>query len=172
MDFVDEMLDIDIGNNSVWSYRYFILSKAPEGLFTQHRPGSIEFVRDEVSKVLQKWLPRDLNNEAAWVYLRGMLATSEEDAQKSQKTNVKRVYIGHVKDLLAPFLNECETLTREKPEQQGLRFVMMCQIDLSLAEGETEKAVGQMEEMRDSVDKIRANYWQWRINRMGRKGQE
>ena len=46
-----------------------------------------------------------------------MLATSEDDALKSQKTNVKRVYIGHVKDLLAPFLTECEEMARQKSEE-------------------------------------------------------
>ena len=94
------MLGLDIGNNSVWSYRYFLLNKSPENVTKAQEVGLTEFVREEVNLVLQKWLPRRLDNEACWVYLRGMLASSEDEAEKSLAKNVKRVYIGNFKDVL------------------------------------------------------------------------
>lgn len=67
------MLEIDSGNNSVWSYRYFILNKAPVGLFKPDAPGTEAYVRSEIKPLCEVWLAKDLTNEAAWVYLRGML---------------------------------------------------------------------------------------------------
>ena len=52
------------------------------------------------------------------------------------------------------------------PEEMGLRFIMMVKIDLYLSEGKKEKAKALMEKLRDSVDKIRKNYWQWQINKL------
>ena len=77
------MLELDSGNNSVWSYRYFILNKAPVGLFTPHAAGTEEFVRAEIQFVIGEWLPRDMTNESCWVYLRGMLCNTEEEEAKS-----------------------------------------------------------------------------------------
>ena len=83
MDFVEQMLSLDSGNNSVWSYRYFILNKSPVGLFKTHAPGTLEFVKSELQPILTKWLPKDLANESCWVYLRGMLCLTEEEEVKS-----------------------------------------------------------------------------------------
>ena len=105
LDFVDQMLAVDRGNNSVWSYRYFILNKAPLGLFKQAAPGTVEFVRSEVEFVLPR-LREDLGNEACWVYLRGMFCLTDDEEQKSKSTNVKRVRMNKLDDLLRPFLLE------------------------------------------------------------------
>ena len=77
------MLELDSGNNSVWSYRYFILNKAPLGLFKEHATGTAEFVRSEVEFVIGDWLPENLSNEAGWVYLRGMLCQTDQEEAKS-----------------------------------------------------------------------------------------
>ena len=83
MDFVNQMLKIDPGNNSVWSYRFFILNKAPVGLFKEHAPGTVEFVRSEVEFLISE-LGKDLSNEPTWVYLRGMLCNSDAEEAASQ----------------------------------------------------------------------------------------
>ena len=46
------------------------------------------------------------DNEPAWVYLNGMLALSDEDELKSQKTSAKRVHIKHFIDYLLPWITE------------------------------------------------------------------
>jgi len=66
-DFVDEELKDQVTNNSLWSYRYFLVNKIHE--FSEN------LVDDEIRYTLDK-LKLDMNNEAAWVYLRGWLASS------------------------------------------------------------------------------------------------
>jgi len=61
----------------VWSYRYFLLHKSPVGTYTPHVPGSPEFVEAELKYVLKERLPYKWNNEACWVYVRGMLCVTE-----------------------------------------------------------------------------------------------
>ena len=129
------MLNLDKGNNSVWSYRNFILCKAPVGLFKQHAPGTVEFVRSEIEFVVNTWLPKDLNNEACWVYLRGLTCITAEEEVSSQAKPVKRVCINKVRDLLDLFLEEAEQLTRQDPQKKGLRFVLPCLVDSYLAAG-------------------------------------
>ena len=98
------MLEQDSGNNSVWSYRFFILNKAPTGLFTQDAPGTLGFVKSEVELIMTNWLPKDLTNEACWVYLRGMLCNTDQEEAKSQRSNAKRVNIDKLRDLILPCL--------------------------------------------------------------------
>ena len=95
LQFVDDMLKIDKGNNSVWSYRYFILNKAPTGLFKEHTPGSIGFVSEEID-VAGNWLLKDISNESAYVYFRGLLCVTPEEELKSQSKSVKRICINKV----------------------------------------------------------------------------
>ena len=67
MEFVNRLLDDDVQNNSVWSYRHFLVMRGNEF--------SNELVEKEckyaISRLSQNW-----RNEAAWAYLRGMLAST------------------------------------------------------------------------------------------------
>eukprot|EP00347_Sterkiella_histriomuscorum_P009574 403340684 len=91
--FIDEELDDEVTNNSLWSYRYFLVNKTNAAL-------SQEIVESEIKYALKK-LELDYSNEATWVYLRGYLANSIEEAQKSQNSNAKRWIITDF-----PFLKE------------------------------------------------------------------
>jgi protein farnesyltransferase/geranylgeranyltransferase type-1 subunit alpha len=77
VEFVEFSLDYkDAGNNSLWSYRYFLKSKLED--FTK------ELVEREIAyaqKLLEK---KGMTNEAAWVYLKGWLALSPEEAGNHQ----------------------------------------------------------------------------------------
>ena len=86
LEYIEKLLDDDICNNSAWSYRYFIIMKGGD-------PFGSDLVRKEVKYVLEKRLIENLTNESAWVYLRGMLATTKEEAEKSLKTNAKKCFI-------------------------------------------------------------------------------
>ena len=44
-----------------------------------NKPGTKEFVEEELPNVFKR-LDEDPQNEAAWVYLRGMFAKTPEDA--------------------------------------------------------------------------------------------
>lgn len=76
------MLDQDVENNSVWSFRYFIQMRA---LDQKKRLNGVdtftpEFVEAECKYVLEHRLSMSYHNEAAWAYLRGLLATSKQEA--------------------------------------------------------------------------------------------
>lgn len=86
MEFIERFLDEDVCNNSVWSYRFFIINKTSK-VFDS------ELVNKEINYVLEKRLRENLYNESAWVYMRGMLATTEDEAAKSLTTNAKKCLI-------------------------------------------------------------------------------
>lgn len=167
LDFVEELLDDDVTNNSVWSYRYFILNRSPVGAFSGHKPGTVEFVQSEIDIMINKRIPQRYGNEATWVYLRGMLANTEEEAKYSQEKQVKRVFIGHFADQLRAFVTEIIEKTEPGNEEfTGVRFAQTLLLDLLLVASEKEKAIALLETLRDKTDKIRRNYWQWRINKV------
>lgn len=85
MEFVNQLLDNDVQNNSVWSFRYFLVMRANEF--------SKELVLKECFYAINR-LQIDYRNEAAWAYIRGMLANSKEEAENSMTTNAKRCFIG------------------------------------------------------------------------------
>ena len=100
MDFVERMLDDDVQNNSVWSFRYFLVlrrsSQQARGVDGNDTVDgfSKELVDSECKYVLQRRLPDNWRNEASWAYLRGMLATTKAEAEQSKTTNAKRWFIG------------------------------------------------------------------------------
>jgi hypothetical protein len=51
-------------------------------------------VEEECKYVIEKRLPDNWENEAAWAYLRGLLANSKQEEEMSINTDAKRVYIG------------------------------------------------------------------------------
>ena len=91
-------MSFDVRNNSVWSFRYFIVMRTADKVKGKELFG-VELVKKECLYVLEKRLKDDWTNEAAWAYLRGMLATSREEAQQSLKTNAKKVFIGDLTEL-------------------------------------------------------------------------
>jgi len=71
------MLDNDVENNSVWSFRYFIKMRTAD-----YKQQDIKaLVQDEIQYVFSQRIPESWNNEAVWAYLRGMLATSKQEAE-------------------------------------------------------------------------------------------
>ena len=75
----------------MWSFRYFI----------KMRPTfEKETVDEECRYVIEKRLSDDYSNEAAWAYLRGMIASTKEEEEQSMATNAKRVFIGDLEWLM------------------------------------------------------------------------
>ena len=67
-------------------------------------PGSHEFVQGELQILETKRIPQNWGNEASWVYLRGLLCNTEEEAKQSANKKVRRVYMGKFKNQLQTFL--------------------------------------------------------------------
>ena len=112
-EFVESLLDEEVYNNSAWSYRYFLVMKTSEKF-------DADLVKQEIKYVMEKRLPTNLSNESPWVYLRGMLATSQEEAKKSLKTNAKKEFI-----LQFPELKEfCLDLLKKDDFNKGIGLYM------------------------------------------------
>ena len=107
MEDVERLLDDDVCNNSVWSYRYFLLHKSPKGTISPHVSGSREFVETEIKYALKERLPYKWNNEACWVYVRGLLCVNEPE--EKHDSTINRVWIGHFKDFLVPYTDTAIT---------------------------------------------------------------
>lgn len=98
-----------------------------------------------------------LTNEAPWVYIKGLLAQSKEEQARSLSTNVKRWHIVDFPELKT----WCLSLIEEKEN----RFAIAVLIDFATAEGEKQKAIEYLMKLKE-IDRLRENYYQWRINKL------
>jgi len=64
LEYVEQLLNDDVRNNSAWNQRYFVISNTTK--FEQ------EVIDREVDFALEK-IELDKGNESAWNYLRGYL---------------------------------------------------------------------------------------------------
>lgn len=62
MNYVDQLLEDDIRNNSAWNQRYFVINNTT-GFTEEVVKREIKYTLDKISKVKE--------NESAWNYLRG-----------------------------------------------------------------------------------------------------
>ena len=132
MEFVEHEIEHNkqVTNNSLWSYRYFIIAKTKE--FTH------ELVQNELQYALKQLIEKDSTNEAAWVYLKGYLAqTREEQAQTNAKGNIKRWYIGDFPEVKERLLK----LIDEKEEFKANRFLYSTLLDFATAEKNWSQAL-------------------------------
>ena len=112
LEYVESLLDREVTNNSAWSYRYFILNRQPNS-----EAGSHEYIRAEIDYVFDRRLKQDINNEAAWVYLRGLYCVDEAEENNQR---IKRVALKHLIPSLQPRIKDLTTN----------RFAIMCMIDI------------------------------------------
>jgi hypothetical protein len=141
-----------------------LLHKSPAGTYNSHIAGSPEFVEAEMKYVLGQRLHLKWDNEACWVYLRGMFCQTLAEEEASKNKPIKRCCIVRYKDFLGPYLDNAISSAELMPEVTSLRWILMLKIDLYLADESPLKAKLLMERLRDNHDKIRRNYWQWKIN--------
>ena len=124
-------------------------------------------IAKEIQYVLSKRLSQNYGNEAVWVYLRGLLATSQEEAEQSTTTNIKKAFILDFKDLKV----ECLKLLEDENAIIGNRFIYTTLIDFAIAEKNNAEAIKYFELLK-VIDRIRMNYYQWRINNLKREEEE
>lgn len=80
LEFIERMLDNDVENNSVWSFRYFIKMRTLDRQERQGKGTGVSALEQECGYMLDQRLSMSFFNEAAWAYLRGFIATTEEEA--------------------------------------------------------------------------------------------
>jgi len=61
LDFVNQLIDEDVRNNSAWSHRYFVISS---------QPITKEVIDSEI-KYTWSMISKAYSNESPWSYLRG-----------------------------------------------------------------------------------------------------
>ena len=151
--FVEEELEDQVTNNSLWSYRYFLLNKT--------REFSKELVSEELVYAGKK-LEKELSNEAAWVYLRGWLACSEAEEKRSKVgSNAKKMLITEFPELK----EQMHKLLAASDLNKGNRFIYYVLIDFAKAEGDRETAVKYLSLLK-VIDRLRENYYQWQLNNL------
>jgi hypothetical protein len=102
-------------------------------VLSKHLPGTKEFVESEIDYTINRaFASARKDNEPAWVYLNGMLALSDEEEERSQKSNNKRVHIKHFVDKLVPWTTaaleeaqKCMSMSEDWAFRNalGLRFI-------------------------------------------------
>lgn len=100
---------------------------------------------------MKKRLPKDMSNEAAWVYLRGLYNVKPASDTPDK---FKRVPLSDIVNDLRPLV---EPLTEN-------RFAVMCMADIHQVENDLQSKIKCYERLRDDIDKIRRNYWQYLLN--------
>lgn len=63
-------------------------------------------------------------------------------------------------------------MTQEFFSRLGFRFVEMLYLDWYTAKEDKENSIKILLNLRDNTDKIRKNYWQFKLNRLGYKQEE
>ena len=101
LEFIEDMLDKDVRNNSVWSFRYFIMVQRFNHEANQKELKPVDYWKDEGHKfveneakyIIEKRLPDNWTNEAAWAYLRGFLASTQHEEDQSLNSNARLIFI-------------------------------------------------------------------------------
>jgi protein farnesyltransferase/geranylgeranyltransferase type-1 subunit alpha len=152
MAFLDELLAVDIRNNSAWNQRYFVLH------FNVNKPPNVEKYKKEAEYAMAS-LHTVSRNEAAWNYLYGLVRNAPaldtavltflRDMLAAHKDNVM-VWRGVVD--IAEFIIGRDVHRNNKVMQKEWKeCVVTC----------CEHLVEQ--------DRVRTAYWTWRLQDMAVK---
>lgn len=146
MDFVNDLLRLDIRNNSAWNHRYTVLKNTKWPLTDETRQAEVDFTLGA--------LRRCVGNESAWNYLAAFLGEGEGKVP------------WHVLPAVEAF---CQEATAMAPEKEQLnRFAVEGLARVHEGRGDIDEAERHYNTLRD-IDSIRANYWDWRIAMAQRK---
>ena len=153
LEYITKIIKENPVNNSAWSYRYFIINHTKD--FNK------ETVEEEIYYAFDLIKEYKLDNEAPWVYIRGFLAKSAEEAEKSVETSAKRILVTEF-----PFIKEiCQKMLEEYEEgAHGYRFINILLLDFLIAEGLNTQAIDVIQKLATVYDPIRENYWNFRKN--------
>lgn len=78
----DILMSMDVTNNSVWSFRYFlVIRRADHAAKTDPSKGFNKDLVEREIEIAFGWLKQDWMNEAAWSYIRGFIALTKQEAE-------------------------------------------------------------------------------------------
>ena len=116
--------------------------------FTQH------LVSNEIRFALEMLEAQDLRNEAAWVYLKGLLAQTKEEQARSLATNVKKWFILDFPELK----QKCIELLEKDEVNKANRFIYSVLVDFETAEGNHQASLDHLQRLK-KIDRLRENYY-------------
>jgi len=140
MMFVEDLLRDDIRNNSAWNHRYTVVKNTNWPLTQEAREREVEYTAAQIRKCA--------NNESAWNYLAAFFGDGQCKVPWDSVPAVETL----IDDVLAQA--SC-------PEQQ-CRYAVEARANLQEVRGQVKEALSQYELLK-KTDKIRVNYWDWRI---------
>lgn len=146
MDFVNDLLRLDIRNNSAWNHRFTVLKNTKWPLTDETRQAEVDFTLGA--------LRRCVRNESAWNYLAAFLGEGEGKVP------------WHAIPAIEAFCLEAVALAPEK--EQLCRFAVEGLARVHEGRGELEEAERHYATLKD-IDSIRASYWDWRVVMAQRK---
>ena len=143
LDYIVQKVEENPKNNSSWSYRYFI--RFHEADYTK--------VAIQEADYAKMYIIKDVDNESAWVYFKGVLFFSP-DKTHGDKTAVA--------ELVKKLKEEAKTFCGKIIEMDAKnRFARGMLVDLLKERKETMAEAKNMCDELVEVDKIRKNYWLW-----------
>ncbi|PWA23481.1 hypothetical protein CCH79_00005800 [Gambusia affinis] len=145
LDFVENLLDEDVRNNSAWNQRHFVIS---------HTTGFSDpaIVQREIQYCLNQ-IRKAPHNESAWNYLKGMLQDRGLSSQPGLLEKVLELKETHCSPYLLAFLFDCyedaleSSFQKENQEQEHKETL--------------KKALEICEHLAQEKDTIRKEYWQF-----------
>lgn len=147
LNFVEDLLRLDIRNNSAWNHRYTIVRNVSWPLTDKTRQREIDYTLSSLRKCA--------NNESAWNYLAAFFGEGEGKVSWDSMPSVEAF---------------CNELCGAIPDKDRLcRFAVEALAHVHEARGDMPKALAQLELLKE-VDKIRANYWDYRCAALRKKG--
>eukprot|EP01022_Parablepharisma_sp_SALTPOND_P032970 TRINITY_DN87976_c0_g1_i1.p6 TRINITY_DN87976_c0_g1~~TRINITY_DN87976_c0_g1_i1.p6 ORF type:complete len:300 (-),score=53.16 TRINITY_DN87976_c0_g1_i1:6072-6971(-) len=130
-------------NNSVWSYRYYIVF---------HNADYVKVAKTE-AEFAKTYIVKDLDNESAWVYYKGILLFSPK-----KTFGDKAAALELAEKLKGEAIGFCQAI---RNADEPNRFARGMLVDLLKDKKETVVEAKKMCDELVEVDKIRKNYWLW-----------
>jgi len=144
MSFVEELIDHDIRNNSAWNHRFAVVRNLSWPPSDAVRQREVQYVLSAVRLCV--------GNESAWNYLSAFLGDGPDRAAWDSDPS------------LEAFCREVLAQTADK--ENMCRFAIETLARVHEAKCEVAEAKEQYALLKE-VDKIRADYWDWRASLLG-----
>lgn len=150
--FTDKMLVQDCFNNSAWNHRFYVI---------QSLSGFTDVVIDQETQYVFKFIRLSPENESSWNYLDGLYRNRELRAHSNLGEFCRELQQSDCASSSSPYLHSfaleiCLSKLRhaDRPGDDGAREQLV------------KEAVDTCNLLADKLDRIRVNYWKYRLHRI------
>lgn len=148
---IESLLKKDVRNNSAWSHRFFLVFSnpaytTPGSRATEHDVRVPDEILDRELRFAEAATYEAPQNQSPWEYIRGVLKKG-----------------GRKLSSLESFAEEFVTFPEDREEQVKSSHALDFLADVWSEQGKIEKADRALRLLGDKYDRIRKNYWDWKI---------